>query len=295
VNEATAHLRALAARLAALYVAHTSPRAVLLTGSAAGGESDVYSDLDLIAYYDALPSEQAAARAYQESGGTDFRSLGAREGKNRGEAFTLHGVECQVGHVTIAAWEDDIAGVIERLEVAAPTQKAIEGLLRGLPLHGEALIQGWRARVAAYPDALARAMVEHYLRFYPLWCYEDWMATRDATVWFHQILVESAYGVLGALAGLNRRYFSPFQFKRAHAFIDQLEIAPADLAARIESLFAGDRAAAVAELERLVAETVALVEARLPAVDTSATRACLGRRQQPWRPAAITPESAAPR
>jgi len=42
------YLRALAERVAAAYLAQTAPRAVLLTGSAADGRIDRYSDLDLI-------------------------------------------------------------------------------------------------------------------------------------------------------------------------------------------------------------------------------------------------------
>jgi predicted nucleotidyltransferase len=58
------YLVGLAERVAEAYVAHTAPRAVLLTGSAAAGESDAYSDIDLIIYYDRPPedAQRAAAR-----------------------------------------------------------------------------------------------------------------------------------------------------------------------------------------------------------------------------------------
>src|SRR5688500_11067735 len=50
------------------------------------------------------------------------------------------------------------------------------------------------------------------------------------------------------------RYFASFQFKRQRQFINQLHLAPAHLADRIEGLFsADDDAAAVSELEQLVA------------------------------------------
>ena len=69
VTEASRWLVALATRVAAGYVAETGPRAILLTGSAAQGVSDTFSDLDLIAYYDRLPSpdQLAAARALIEA------------------------------------------------------------------------------------------------------------------------------------------------------------------------------------------------------------------------------------
>ena len=50
MTEASKRLQSLARELAAAYLEHTRPRAILLTGSAAAGEADVYSDLDLILY-----------------------------------------------------------------------------------------------------------------------------------------------------------------------------------------------------------------------------------------------------
>ncbi|MDQ3702539.1 MAG: nucleotidyltransferase domain-containing protein, partial [Chloroflexota bacterium] len=67
------YLVALAERVAAAYVAHAGPRAVLLTGSAAAGESDTYSDIDLIAYYDQPPTDEARAAAREQV----VRELGA--------------------------------------------------------------------------------------------------------------------------------------------------------------------------------------------------------------------------
>jgi hypothetical protein len=85
------------------------------------------------------------------------------------------------------------------------------------------------------------------------------------------------------VAGLNRRYYSPVQFKRARRFIDTLPNAPADFADRLDLLFAGDQPAAIGQLEGLVRETVALVEGHLPEVDTTAARRSLNERRPPWR------------
>ena len=112
------------------------------------------------------------------------------------------------------------------------------------------------------------------------------MASRDATIWYFQELVTASQNILGVLAGLNRRYYSAFQFKRQAGFIAKLAISPERLAARLDDLFVLDRASAALELERLVGETIALVEAHLPDVDTGPARRLLGARQQPWLPAA---------
>ncbi|MEZ4727999.1 MAG: hypothetical protein R3E79_12790 [Caldilineaceae bacterium] len=62
-----------------------------------------------------------------------------------------------------------------------------------------------------------------------------------------------------------------------------MEIAPPNLATRLERLFHADRADALAELETLVTETVTLVETYMPTIDTTKAKRRLGWRQQPWQ------------
>jgi hypothetical protein len=83
------------------------------------------------------------------------------------------------------------------------------------------------------------------------------------------------------LAGLNRLYFSTFQFKRMHAFVGRMTQAPPDLAGRIDRLFTQPERAA-AELESLVGETVELVRRELPDIDVTAAARWLGVRPSPW-------------
>jgi hypothetical protein len=289
VTEASRYLAALAARVAAAYVAQTNPRAILLTGSAAEGVSDAFSDLDLIAYYDQLPTDDqlAAARALVQA--TDVRPPSRGSAGARVEEYVLRGIECQVGHFTVASWERDLRSVLEEFTPATPAQKAITGLLDGVALHGEDLIGHWRARAAVYPEGLARATVEHHLRFFPLWLAAERWDARDATIFYHQGLVDTSLNLLGVLAGLNRRYYSTFQFKRLHRFAGKMRLAPARLADRLDALFALDPVSAGAALERLVDETATLVEAHMPTVDTTSARRHIGARQRPWIPASGPP------
>jgi hypothetical protein len=171
----------------------------------------------------------------------------------------VRGVECQFGHTTITAWENDIAQVVERLDVDTPLQKALSGTLECIPLYCDALIQNWKERITDYPDALAQGLVAQHLRFNPVWLLEERVATRDATLWWNRMLLDTSHNLLAVLAGLNRVYFTTFQFKRMRRFINQLQITPNDLAARLDGLFCEDRRSAADELEALVRETLDLV------------------------------------
>src|SRR5262249_36284346 len=149
---------------------------------------------------------------------------------------------CQVAHSTVAAWEHEMDCVLVQLEVTSPVQKALGGLLECLPLYGEPLIRVWQARLLQYPDTLAKPMIEHHLAFFPLWGLQDSLTNRDASIWVTETLVQSAQNLLGVMAGVNRLYFSPFQFKRMRRFVQKMAIKPPDFAERIESLFRTDAA-----------------------------------------------------
>ncbi|MEZ4712175.1 MAG: hypothetical protein R3A44_33615 [Caldilineaceae bacterium] len=288
MTPASEYLLALAHKIAQPYTELPTIRAAMVTGSTAKGVSDYYSDLDMTMYYaDDLPSEEDLA-SIRAAHGADERKwiIGDRSTNSFAEAYDINGIEVQIGHTTIAVWEETMAEVLEKLTCDTPIQKALEGTLACQALYGAAYIERWKAQIGAYPPALAAAMVQKHLAFFPVWGLQPHFRTRDASIWYHQILVEAAHNLMGVLAGLNRLYFTTFQFKRMAHFINQMEIAPPNLAARIDAIFQPDMPRGVAELEMLVAETVALVEKYMPTVDTARAKRRLGWRIQPWTPVA---------
>jgi len=86
------------------------------------------------------------------------------------------------------------------------------------------------------------------------------------------------------LAGLNHLYFSSFQFKGLHRFVGKIHLVPDRRAERLDFVFALDPVTAGIEMERLVDETVSLVEVHMPVVDTAPSRRRLGLRHQTWEP-----------
>jgi hypothetical protein len=280
--EESRYLMILSERIAAAYVDRVHPSASLLAGSAAIGDSDAYPDVDLIVYHVQLPSDEELASARKTAGVEEILFVGGDRGMGRyQETYRVQGIECQIGHVTTDVWERDLAHVLEDFDAMSPIQKAIDGLLQGRPLFGTELIGRWQERARAYPDGLTRAMVLAHLRFVPIWRFQDRLRARDALSWYYQILVETSHNLLAVLAGINRLYYSPVEFKRMHAFVSRMSIAPDQLAERLDALFGTDPALAVADLERLVAETVALVQAQLPEVDVTDVHKWLEIRERP--------------
>ncbi len=69
-----------------------------------------------------------------------------------------------------------------------------------------------------------------------------------------------------------------------HHFIEQMNIAPTELANRLEALFHTDATTATMQLEALASETVALIEQHMPEIDTAPLKKRIGWRQQGWKP-----------
>jgi Nucleotidyltransferase domain len=283
MDGATEHLRALARGIVAAALERVPARAALLVGSAARGDADHYSDLDLIVYVDALPPDRVLGGIRAAVGGVNPIAKAATE-HALGEEFELAGVRTEITFVTVARMEMRLDQLLDRLEeIDSPVQKAVLGVLEGLPLHGEELIEGWQSRLLAYPEPLRRAMVERYWRFFPLWYHAEATAARDAELWRLDMLLDAAFNLLGVLAGLNRLYFTRFELKRMRALIAQMEIAPPDLADRLESLFRLEPREAADELERLVEETRELVAGELPELELPLPlRLPPKARRRPW-------------
>jgi hypothetical protein len=279
-----AYLTHLAENIANAYQASTFPDAILLTGSVVDGQCDSFSDLDIIMYYEKLVPPEQAASARQQLQAQDFFFISQPGDDGFMEDYHVNGVECQVAHIPISVWEHDMDEVLVNLDVVSPRQKALSGLLSGHPLHGQAIIQRWQRRAKDYPDALARAMIDHHFHFFPLWYREDMLRNRDATLWVHQMLVETGFHILGALAGLNRQYYSAFQFKRMRRFVSTLQKAPINLVGRLERLLDEDMHLAIGEAEQLVQDCVVLINTSMPEIDTTAIQRRLGQRQQSWEP-----------
>jgi predicted nucleotidyltransferase len=277
----TDRLRALARGIAEVLVEEVALRSVLLTGSAATGEADRYSDVDLIVYCDELPAEERIGSVIERVGGMDRRHIYPRTEDEHGESFEVGRIQCQLAFVTVRCADGEVERVLAGEELESPLQKAVEGIVDGIPLHGPELIERWRERVADYPDSLRRAMIERHWRFFPLWYVDRQVAARDALLWRQEILINAAFDLLAVLAALNRLYYTRFQLKRMRKLVGRMRLAPPDLADRLERLLELDGEAAAHELERLVAETQALVAAELPDLELR-LRQPIGARREPW-------------
>ena len=261
----TERRRAIARRVVDHLAANTDLRASLLAGSAAVGSADEHSDLDLLNYYEELPTPTAFTGVMRSLGAEPMGEIGMPTPEGFGGRFHLEGVEVQTGGQLVAATErrlDKIAAA----DVDWITAKVAVGLLEGLALIGETRIREWQVR-AAYPEALRRREVEANLGLFPVWNLDEHLAARDAELFRRQMLLDGAFRVLAVLSAINRLYFTSFQFKRARAHIERMPVKPDLMAESLDVIANAPPSVAAEELKRLFAATKRIVRSEIPDLD----------------------------
>jgi hypothetical protein len=268
--------RALAEIVAPAYAANPKVMGVLLAGSVARGIADQFSDIEIDIFWHAPPTDEDRSAPIERAGWpTVYRHVDENEWA---DGFLIAGVKVDTSQFlvsTLDRWLDD---VLVRADTEPEYQVRITAIQHGQPLYGAELIERWRAKTAAYPDALAHAMVAEYGSFRPRYVLEM-LAARDDLLLLHQDLVAAEQQILSVLMGVNRMY-APHPF---HKWLDweigQLKIAPPNLNRRLRQILRAEPCAAVDQLGELIEETFALIERHLPEFDTSAARAVFDERR----------------
>ncbi|MFN8481495.1 MAG: DUF4037 domain-containing protein [Anaerolineae bacterium] len=279
---ASAWRLALAAQFAQAYADVDDAQAVLISGSAATGLADGASDIEMTVFWASAPSEATRQRIIERGGG-EARRLYEYEADNGDwpDDAVLRGVELQISNRPIVVVEEWLADVVDRYDTSLVKGDLIAIIQSGAPVKGAAAVEAWRARVAAYPPALARAMVAEHLWFVAAWNRRK-LANRDELVLFYEDAAASAKRLFLVWLALNGVYLPHLGFKWMEHTIAGLPITPPDAAARLRSVFEAPLADGATALNALIAETFDLVARHLPDADIAEARADFFRERAVW-------------
>ena len=261
--------RELTRELIGPYAARPGLEMALLGGSPARGLSDEYSDLDVVLYWKKLDAKWIKTRPLEKLGCKTITVLDMPEHQAALEIYTLQGLIVEIGHGTIASLKKEIAETTKNFQVSPPTISAIGGFLDALPLAGRERYRAVRATVPPYPRALAKKVIEQNLGFFWKSCLKNQGLSRGEIMFVYDgmsAMLKRAFNILAALNGL---YVWAGEPRWIEHWSERMKLCPPDLWPRIERMYLGPPAKALADLDRLLAEVLELVATHMPEVNMS--------------------------
>ncbi|HEV7127110.1 MAG TPA: hypothetical protein VGN32_06690 [Ktedonobacterales bacterium] len=272
---------ALGQRIGMAYAANPKAAVVMVAGSTGRGTADRYSDLEIDVYW-AEPPTDDERRAAAEGGGGTLLDLAPYEEDEWAETIDFGGFHIGTSTFLVATMEEYLRAVLDRASIDPLAQMRLSSVLRARTVVGTELVRRWRARAAAYPTALAHAMLAANLEFEGFGYDEDMLAARDDLLRLYDVFCRVERQLLGALLGLNRRYLPNPGFKHMDELIAEFQFAPPNLSSRLKGTFHVPPPEGVRQLHALCEETLDLVAQDLPDFDTTRFRTHLRQRRGAW-------------
>jgi hypothetical protein len=237
-------------------------RAMVVGGSVARGYSDAYSDLELLVFWDQAPEREVRDEIRSDLGAT-FRYPEIDPGHD--SALLIRSVPVALWHITIASQETTIKSVLDEYSIDLTASNMLDTVCTGIPLHGADLVQQWQKRVREYPDELAIRFLDTYLSHFHL-RQLNFAARRDNPTAYYAILSAIQCSLFLVLLAVNHSYFPTYKWM--YQRLSELAIGPNEIGARLRGMFHEPPLRAANQLHDVLAETLAIAEARYPQVDT---------------------------
>jgi hypothetical protein len=281
MNQATRWRFALAKQIAAAYAQNPNAQVVMIAGSVGRGRADRYSDIEVDVYYTEPPTEAERIAAVKSCGGL-VEKLDQDEDEWE-EQMLIGGFHAASSTFLITTMERYLREVVDECQIAPLAQVRLYSLQHAVTIKGEAQVERWRAKAAAYPDGLVRAMLEAYLRFDGFGYAEEMLAARADLILLYDIFVRIERQILGALLGLNRLYLpTPEHLKWMDEMIEAMSYKPDHLSARLKQAFRLEPDQGVTLLKEVIADIFNLVDRHAPDFETQPYRARLEKRRPVW-------------
>jgi hypothetical protein len=281
MNEASQWRFALAQQLAKAYAANPKAQVVMAAGSTGRGTADRYSDLEIDVYWSAPPTA-AERRSVVAGGGGVLLTLFDYEEDEWAEEISIGGFHIGTSTFLVETMESYLTEVLDEYSTAPLPQMRLYSLQHAIPLVGAELVERWRTRAAAYPTALAHAMLRENLVFEGFGYAEEMLAARDDMLALADIFCRVERQILGALLGLNRLYLPNPTYKGMDELIAEMRFSPPDLSTRLKHAFRLPPLEGVQLLHSVIADLFALIETHVPEFDTRPYRERVRQRRGVW-------------
>jgi len=249
------------------YVPRDGIDMAILSGSPPKGLSDEYSDLDIIIFWSRIDAEWLEKDPLAEltCERKYFRNMGTEDIYLESQYFGP--LKVDVGHVTTSFWDTEVDDVVVRHEPDPGKIGALAGFETALPLYGHDEVERWKARLRPYPEELAEKIVRMHRRFFVPGYLLNQAHGRGDVLSFRDGLCLMLKNLLNILAGLNRIYMSTEEPRWLSYYLGRMGIKPDRAEERFRAVVDGEADEAVAGLESLIVDVLALINEHMPQVN----------------------------
>ena len=240
--------------------------AVAVLGSVARGYSDVYSDLEIMLVWNHPPTLDLQ-RVVAQQLEAEHRYPEIDPGYQ--SAFRIHDLPVDIWHTTAEQEDAIIQSVLHDYSLDLVASNRLDTLRTCIPLHGAELMQQWKHSVQEYPQELAIRFLQTYLPHFHM-RQLNLAARRDNQTRFYHTLSEIQCSLFLVLLALNKAYFPTFKWM--YPTLADFSVAPTQIGQRLQQMFREPPLEATTHLRDVLTETLALVEAAYPQLDTAYAR-----------------------
>jgi predicted nucleotidyltransferase len=292
MNEPSQQRLERAKSVAAAYASHPDVRAIIVGGSVAQGTAYEGSDIDLGLFWTQVASQNERSDLIRQVGGRLRRrvdnDIRYSEGNPRRQGCIEiveldpisppHRLALDLEHETVAGTERVLTQVIDELDPSLEKQELLAVIQDGIALYGRGLLARWRDRTRRYPDELARKMVAQNLLGIGKGLLAQVRAAETEN-WFYlyEGYLDIGRRLLLTLMALNRvwAFTDNPNFSGFGPVVEGFALKPERFIERLGESLQSEALHAIRGFAALHEETLELVRAHLPAVDTLGERGML--------------------
>ncbi|QBD74887.1 DUF4037 domain-containing protein [Ktedonosporobacter rubrisoli] len=237
----------------------------VLTGSAARGIADKFSDIEMMFYAETLPELSEREHWLQSVGARDIVLDQEQPGEQEVWAtFYIQDIWVEAGWRVINAHEQDLANIIAGNVTAHMALMLAWITTNAVPLHSRGALTRWKELLRQYPDNLPQKIIDGVNEYWtqPQGFAIRWaLLKRDEPMALANRLLADIWLLLRILFAINHEWEPDWKWLRTET--QRLSIKPAHLAERINAIFSQQQSEyTIAEYLRLIRDTLLLVPSR---------------------------------
>jgi len=214
--------------------------AIVVVGSPAFNLADAYSDLDLVMFWQEIPSDETRIEISKQ-----FGQIHVVDSFNHEAEFSLQDaaevihigenkLKLDITHKTIAAQTQMIEDVVTGLDDNRKKLAQIRNISRGVVLKGNDLLAEWRNHYEPMPEALKQKLLKTNLHFWAYHPLQKLVIERDDPLFARQLMSDSCEKIIVALCAMNGVY-PPDKTKHLRYLLEGLE-QPSETLDRIQKI-----------------------------------------------------------